>query len=241
MDLSKISLSGSGTIALASQTPKNRFEQLTFSRQLEHKAIWNSIGQYTPSCLNTAMKVVTFLPLVLVEAVARVLQAIGNVGVFALNTISNALCGRIVEVVDASKLEEPPFELVYSKPLISTEEKTSEPLPTKETVVTFVPATEEPTTIATDDGFSAVNASAQETDAAPVVENEQKSDEADAWENVNYPEPAAPATTSSYKKHFVTVVGAVIALATLGYFAHASGVFGNNDPVPPQNPPESLT
>lgn len=256
--MAKISLSGSDILAMPPQTPKNRFEQLTFSKRFEHNATWNSIEQYTPSCLNTAMKVVSFLPRVLIEAVAKIVQAIGNCVVSVLNSSFGA---RTVEPVKTSEIEEPSFDLEYTKSEIEETPEdtavsslaTAEETPPVEASVETADETPPPvdTSLATVDEKEA--APEEETETASVddvVETETPTvteepaptvttlieKKADGWQlgdaTKNHGELKveypAPQNNSSYAKHFVAAVGLVLA-AVGAYFGGSKAYEWYND------------
>ena len=66
---------------LLPETPGNRFKPLTFAKHFERHTLWNVIEQRTPSYMNTALKVLLTIPLLLIQKITQAIQEIGNAGI----------------------------------------------------------------------------------------------------------------------------------------------------------------
>lgn len=77
------------------KTPGNRFQQLTFAKHFERKTVWNAIDQRAPSYLNTALKVLLTIPLLLIQKITQAIQELGNAGI----SLGNCLFSKRTVVV----------------------------------------------------------------------------------------------------------------------------------------------
>lgn len=88
---------------LLPETPGNRFQPLTFAKHFERQTLWNAIEQMTPSYLNTTLKVLLTIPLLLIQTSTLAIQELGNAGISLGNCLFSK---RTVVVVTPPTIDE---------------------------------------------------------------------------------------------------------------------------------------
>src|SRR5579871_942840 len=90
---------------LLPETPGNRFQPLIFAKHFERQTLWNAIEQRTPSYLNTALKVLLTIPLLLIQKISQATQELGN----ACISLGNLLFSKRTVVVATPPTKDKPI------------------------------------------------------------------------------------------------------------------------------------
>ena len=88
---------------LLPETPGNRFQPLTFAKHFERQTLWNALEQRTPSYLNSALKVLLTIPLLLIQKITQAIQELSNAGISLGNCLFSK---RTVVVVTPPTIDE---------------------------------------------------------------------------------------------------------------------------------------